>query len=138
MISGRAIVMAETPKNNGVIGRMPRKENENLSELASEIVDQYAELLLSSIESILAEHRETMEEVLGSATRARRVPVPLEHAIMEAVRSDWHTAIDEVRGDEEDEDEDDDAEESEDGEEDFGEEGEEFSEDDGDSEDEEY
>jgi hypothetical protein len=128
--------MAETPKNHGVIGRMPRKENENLSELASEIVDQYAELLLSSIESILAEHRETMEEVLGSATRARRVPVPLEHAITEAVRSDWHTAIDEVRGDEEDED--DDAEESEDGEEDFGDDGEEFSEDDGDSEDEEY
>lgn len=93
---------------------MPRKEVDNLSESAAEIVDQYSELLLSSIEGVLAEHRETMEDALSSPTKARRVPIAIEQAITEVIRSDWHTAIDEIVGDADDDDEDDEDEEEDD------------------------
>lgn len=115
---------------------MARKENDNLSEISSEIIDQYTDLLLSSIESILAEHRETMEEALSSTARAKRVPVALEHAISEAVRSDWHTAIEEVGGDSDDDDDVDDEEEEDEEEDEFEEE--ELDEEEDDEEDEDY
>jgi hypothetical protein len=92
---------------------MPRKDSENLSELAGDIVDQYSDLLLASIETVLAEHRDTMEDALSSTTRARRVPPDLERAIMESVRQDWLAAIEEISGDEDDEDDDDDDDEKE-------------------------